>query len=167
MEWRKPEAAYNLILFTMSSISKAGIFIDVKQLLTFTYLMNKEMSNADRRDFGSMLIKYNLDMITAFTLAFHRRDEKIAFDTDDKKYDIRLQGEKRVYVDTLEAAFDSYQALMEFCFENLCFSRMTERKRRRRHKHFMELMAKIGTGIVKWSGSIYKQVAVSERRSAG
>ena len=74
MEWRKPEAAYNLILFTMSSISKAGIFIDVKQLLTFTYLMNKEMSNADRRDFGSMLIKYNLDMITAFTLAFHRRD---------------------------------------------------------------------------------------------
>lgn len=26
----------------------------------------------------------------------------------------------------------------------------------------MELMAKIGTGIVKWSASVYKQVTVSE-----
>ena len=147
----------------MSSISKAGIFIDVKQLLEFTYRMNKEMSVADRRDFGSQLIRYNLDMVTAFTMAFHRRDERIAFEAGGKSYDIQLKGEKRTHVDALEAAFDSYQALMEFCFENLTFSRMSARKRRRRHKHFMELMAKIGTGIVKWSGSIYKQVMVSER----
>ena len=147
----------------MSSISKAGIFIDVKQLLEFTYRMNNEMSVADRRDFGSRLIRYNLDMITAFTMAFHRRDERIAFEAGGKSYDIQLKGEKRTHVDALEAAFDSYQALMEFCFENLTFSRMSARKRRRRHKHFMELMAKIGTGIVKWSGSIYKQVMVSER----
>ena len=147
----------------MSSISKAGIFIDVKQLLEFTHRMNKEMSVADRRDFGSQLIKYNLDMITCFTMAFHRRDEKVAFTADGRDYDIRLQGEKRQYVDALEAAFDSYQALMEFCFENLTFSRMSARKRRRRHKHFMELMAKIGTGIAKWSASIYKQVSVSEK----
>ena len=152
---------------TMSSISKAGIFIDVKQLLDFTYRMNKEMSVADRRDYGSQLIKYNLDMITNFTMAYHRRDEKICFDAGDKHYDINLKGEKRVYVDALEASFDNYMALMEFCFATLMFPRMTTRKRRRRHKHFMELMAKISTGIMKWSGSIYKQVFVSERREAG
>lgn len=147
----------------MSSISKAGIFIDVKQLLEFTYRMNKEMSVADRRDYGSRLIQYNLDMIANFTMAFHRRDERIAFDVDCRSYDINLRGEKRSYVDALEASFDCYQALMEFCFENLTFSRMSDRKRRRRHKHFMDLMAKIGTGIVKWSGSIYKQVVVLEK----
>lgn len=147
----------------MSTISKAGIFIDVKQLLEFTYRMNKEMSVADRRDFGSRLIQYNLDMITNFTMAFHRRDERVSFNVDGKLYDINLRGEKRVHVDALEASFDNYQALMEFCFENLMFSRMSARKRRRRHKHFMELMAKIGTGIVKWSGSVYKQVSVSEK----
>lgn len=151
----------------MSSISKAGIFIDVKQLLEFTYRMNKEMSVADRRDYGSRLIQYNLDMIANFTMAFHRRDERIAFDVDDRSYDINLKGEKRSYVDALEASFDCYQALMEFCFENLMFSRMSKRKKKRRHKHFMELMAKIGTGIAKWSGSIYKQVTVSERHGAG
>ena len=143
----------------MSSISKAGIFIDVKQLLEFTYRMNKEMCVADRRDFGSMLIKYNLDMISAFTMAFHRRDEKVSFKAD-RDYEIVTKGEKRQYVDALEAAFDSYQALMEFCFANLTFSRMKAKKRKRRHKHYMELMAKIGTGIVKWSASIYKQVSV-------
>lgn len=147
----------------MSSISKAGIFIDVKQLLEFTYRMNNEMSVADRRDFGSRLIHYNLEMVANFTMAYHRRDERVAFELESRKYDIRLQGEKRVYVDALEAAFDCYQALMEFCFENLTFSRMSARKRRRRHKHFMELMAKIGFGIEKWSGSIYKQVVVSEK----
>lgn len=146
----------------MSSISKAGIFIDVKQLLEFTCRMNKEMSNADRKDYGSQLVRYNLEMITNFTMAFHRRDERIAFNAGGKAYDVNLKGGKRVYVDALEAAFDSYQALMEFCFENLQFSRMSARKRRRRHKHFMELMAKIGTGIVKWSASVYKQVTVSE-----
>lgn len=151
----------------MSSISKAGIFIDVKQLLEFTYRINNEMSVADRRDFGSQLIRYNLDMISAFTMAYHRRDEKIAFSAGDKDYEIHLQGEKRQHVDALEAAFDSYQALMEFCFANLTFSRMKAKKRRKRHKHFMELMAKISTGIVKWSGSIYKQVSVSERHGAG
>ena len=151
----------------MSSISKAGIFIDVKQLLEFTYRMNKEMSGADRRDYGSRLIQYNLDMIANFTMAFHRRDERIAFDVDGRSYDINLRGEKRSYVDALEASFDCYQALMEFCFENLMFSRMSKRKKKRRHKHFMELMAKIGIGIAKWSGSIYKQVTVSERHGAG
>lgn len=147
----------------MSSISKAGIFIDVKQLLDFTYRMNKEMSVADRRDYGSKLIQYNLDMISNFTMAFHRRDERIAFDVEGKSYNINLKGEKRVYVDALEASFNCYQSLMEFCFDNLTFSRMSKSKRRRRHKHFMELMAKIGSGIVKWSGSIYKQAVVSEK----
>lgn len=147
----------------MSSISKAGIFVDVKSLLDFTHRMNKEMSNADRRDYGSQCIKYNLDMITYFTLAYHRKDEHIAFDYEGKSYDVNLNGEKRKYVDALEAAFDSYQALMEFCFDNLTFSRMSSRKRRRKHKFFMELMAKIGTGINKWSGSIYKQVVISQR----
>ncbi len=121
--------------------------------------MNNEMSVADRRDFGSQLIRYNLDMISAFTMAFHRRDEKVSF-VADRDYEIALKGEKRQYVDALEAAFDSYQALMEFCFANLTFSRMKAKKRKKRHKHFMVLMAKISTGIVKWSGSIYKQVIV-------
>lgn len=98
----------------MSSVSKRGIFVDVKQLLQFTYKMNKEMCVADRRDYGSMLIKYNLDMVSAFTMAYHRRDERVSFDADGKRYDIRLQGEKRQWIDALEAAFDSYQALMEF-----------------------------------------------------
>lgn len=151
----------------MSTISKAGIFVDVKQLLEFTYRMNKEMSVADRRDYGSRLIQYNLDMISNFTMAFHRRDERIVFDAGGKSYDINLKGEKRFFVDALEASFDNYQALMEFCFDNLTFPRMSKSKRRRRHKHFMELMAKIGVGIVKWSGSVYKQVVVSERHGAG
>ena len=129
-------------LFVMSSISKAGIFIDVKQLLRFTYKMNKEMCVADRRDYGSVLIKYNLDMISYFTMAFHQRDEKVSFDVDEKHYDIRRQGEKRQYVDALEAAFDSYQALMEFCFEVLCFSRMKEADKVKKHTEFMTLMAK-------------------------
>ena len=87
----------------MSTISKAGIFIDVKQLLEFTYRMNKEMSVADRRDFGSQLIRYNLDMISSFTLAYHRRDERISFDARGKSYDISLKGEKRSHVEALEA----------------------------------------------------------------
>ena len=151
----------------MSSISKAGIFVDVKQLLEFTYRMTKEMSNADRKLFGDKLVEYNLEMIRYFTMAYHRRDEKIAFNTDEEHYDVQLRGEKRQYVDALEASFEDYRHLMEFCFENLTFSRMTTRKRRRRHKQFMELMAKIETGIVKWSGSIYKQVTVSKRHSTG
>ena len=146
----------------MSSISKAGIFIDVKQLLEFTHRMVKEMDNADRKNYGDALVRYNLEMISAFAMAFHRRDEHVTFEAGGKSYDVNLRGEKRVHVDALEAAFDCYQALMEFCFENLTFSRMSRRKRRRRHKHFMELMAKIGIGIVKWSGSLYKQVVVSE-----
>ena len=147
----------------MSSISKAGIFIDVKQLLEFTHRMVKEMDNADRKNYGDALVRYNLEMISAFAMAFHRRDEHVTFEAGGKSYDVNLRGEKRVHVDALEAAFDCYQALMEFCFENLTFSRMSRRKRRRRHKHFMELMAKIGIGIVKWSGSLYKQVVVSEK----
>lgn len=147
----------------MSSISRAGIFIDVKQLLEFTHRMNKEMCNADRKDYGSRLVEYNLEMISFFTLAYHRRDEKIEFDADNKAYSINVVGEKRKYVDMLEASFDKYQALMEFCFANLQFPRMKARKRRRRHKHFMELMAKLSIGIAKWSASIYKQVTVSTK----
>lgn len=151
----------------MSSISNAGIFIDIKQLLKFTHIMKKEMSNADREDYGHMLTRYNLDMIKYFTMAWHRRDEHIIFEADGKVYDVNLRGEKRTYVDALEAAFDSYQALMEFCFAELTFSRMSKRKRRRRHKHFMRLMAKISSGIVKWSGGIYKQVVVSVKEKDG
>lgn len=144
----------------MSSISKAGIFIDVMQLLTFTYRMKKAMSVPDRIDYGDCLARLNLDMIASFSLAYHRRDEHIIFTADGKTYDINLKGEKRKHVDDLEAAFDAYQALMEFCFENLDF-KLKKRKRHRRHNQFMELMAKIGPGIVKWSGSIYQQVSVS------
>lgn len=147
----------------MSSISKAGIFIDIKQLLDFTYRMNKQMCVADRRDFGSQLIRYNLDMIAAFTMAYHRRDERVVFTAGGRCYDIAFQGEKRIHVDELEAAFDRYQALMEFCFDTLTFSRLNREERERKHSEFMELMAKIGSGIVKWSGSIYKQVVVSEK----
>ncbi len=146
----------------MSSISKAGIFIDVKNLLQFTHKMKLEMNNADRKDYGSRLVQFNLDMISYFTMAYHRRDEAVAFEVGGKVYDISLKGEKRKYVDALEASFNNYQALMEFCFDNLTFSRMTKDKRERRHMEFMRLMAKIGTGIDKWSRSVYKQVVVSE-----
>lgn len=150
--------------FAMSSISKAGIFIDLKQLLPFTDQMYKAMSNADRKDYGSKAVQYNLDMISCFTLAFHHRDEKTVFDAGDKHYEINSNGEKRAYVDSLEAAYDNYMTIMDFCFENNKFTRINKRKRRRKHKQYMELMAKIGTGIIKWSGSLYKQVSVSEKR---
>lgn len=120
----------------MSSISKAGIFIDVKQLLVFTQRMKEAMNVADRINYGDRLVGYNLDMITSFSLAYHRRDEHIIFTADGKTYDINLKGEKRKHVDDLEAAFDAYQALMEFCFENLDF-KLKKRKRRRRHNQFM------------------------------
>lgn len=147
----------------MSSISKAGIFIDVKQLLDFTYRVTGAFEDTQRnRQLGQQLIQYNLDMISNFTMAFHRRDESISFETEGKVYYINMKGEKRVYVDALEASFDNYQALMEFCFANLNFA-LSDRKRRRKHKHFMDLMAKISIGIAKWSGSIYKQIVVSEK----
>lgn len=147
----------------MSSISKAGIFIDVKQLLEFTHRIVKEMDNADRRNYGDALVRYNLEMISSFAMAYHRRDEKVSFDAGGRHYDVNLRGEKRTHVDALEAAFDSYQALMDFCFERLTFSRMKKEELERKHTEYMELMAKIGSGIVKWSGSIYKQVVVSEQ----
>lgn len=150
----------------MSSISKAGIYVDCKQLLAFTHKINKEMCVADRRDYGSALIKYNLDMIAHFTMAYHRHEEKLAFSADGKSYEVITQGEKRQWVDALEADFDSYCSLMEFCFANLQFVKMSARKRKRRRKEFMRLVAKIGTGIVKWSASIYKQVSVTEKSGA-
>lgn len=147
----------------MSSISKAGIFIDIKDLLEYTDRMTKEMENADRVKYGDELVRLNLAMISDFTMAYHRRDERVVFEAGGKAYDINLKGEKRNLVDKLEADFDAYQALMEMCWENNKFSRLKKAKRRRKHKHFMELMAKIGTGIVKWSASVYKQVVVSEK----
>lgn len=150
----------------MSSISKAGIFIDVKQLLEFTDQMVYAMNNDDRKKYGDKLVQYNLDMVAYFTMAYHRRDEHISFDAGDKHYDINLKGEKRTYVDALEAAFIDYQTLMEFCFMRNKFKLMKKRKRRRKKNQFMELMDKIGSGIVRWSGSIYKQVVVSEKDSA-
>lgn len=147
----------------MSSISKAGIFIDVKQLLEFTYRVTGEFEDTQRnRQLGQQLLQYNLDMIAHFTMAFHRRDEHVSFEAGGKMYDVNLKGEKRQYVDTLEASFNNYRALMEFCFANLNFT-LSQRKHRRRHKRFMELMDKLGSGIEKWSRSIYKQIVVSEK----
>lgn len=147
----------------MSSISKAGIFIDVKALFEYTDRMVKEMENADRVTYGDELKRLNLAMIADFTMAYHRRDEHISFTASGKSYDINLKGEKRNLVDKLEADFDAYQALMEFCWENNKSPRIKKRKRRRKHEHFMELMDKIGSGIDKWSKSVYKQVVVSEK----
>lgn len=147
----------------MSSISKAGIFIDIKDLLEYTDGMVKEMKNADRVNYGDELKRLNIAMIVDFTMAYHRRDEHISFTAGGKSYDINLKGEKRNLVDKLEADFDAYQALMEMCWEKNKFQRIKKRKRRRKHKHFMELMDKIGTGIDKWSKSVYKQVVVSEK----
>ena len=79
----------------MSSISKAGIFIDVKDLLEYTDRMTKEMENADRVVYGDELKRLNLAMIADFTMAYHRRDEHIVFEVGNKTYDINLKGEKR------------------------------------------------------------------------
>ena len=125
--------------------------------------MVKEMENADRVEYGDELKRLNVAMIADFTMAYHRRNEHISFTAGNKTYDINLKGEKRNLVDKLEADFDAYQTLMEFCWENNKFPRLKKRKRRRKHKHFMELMDKIGTGIDKWSKSVYKQVVVSEK----
>jgi len=149
----------------MSSISKAGIFIDVKQLLEFTDQMVYTMKVHNRKKYGDKLVQYNLDMVAYFTMAFHRRDEHISFDAGGKHYDINLKGEKRVYVDALEAAFVNYQTVMEFCFARGMFELMNKRKRRRKKNQFMDLMGKISSGIVKWSGSLYKQVVVTEKCS--
>lgn len=129
--------------------------------------MNKAMSHADREDYGRRIIQLNAEMVSNFTLAYHRRDEKISFSVDGTEYEVINRGEKRSYVDALEASFDCYMAIMDFCFDNNKFTRITKRKRRRKHKQYMELMAKISSGIVKWSGSIYKQVAVSKKNGTG
>lgn len=127
--------------FVMSSISRAGIFIDIKALLEYTDRMVGEMTIADRRRYGDDLVRLNLAMIGDFTIAFHRKEDK------------------HQYIDQLEADFESFKALMEFCWAKNKFSRIQKRKRRRKHKHFMELMAKLQVGIVKWSASVPKQVA--------
>ncbi len=66
---RASSRGFSQSIFTMSSISNAGIFIDIKQLLKFTHVMKKEMSAADKEDYGHMLTQYNLDMIKYFTMA--------------------------------------------------------------------------------------------------
>lgn len=77
-------------IFTMSSISKAGIFIDIKQLLGFTDQMVGYMTAVDRKRYGDRLVQYNLDMIAQFTLAYHRRDERRGIVKDYEKLKITI-----------------------------------------------------------------------------
>lgn len=59
--------------FVMSSISRAGIFIDIKALLEYTDRMVGEMTISDRKRYGDDLVRLNLAMIGDFTIAFHRK----------------------------------------------------------------------------------------------
>ena len=56
--------------FVMSSISRAGIFIDIKALLEYTDRMVGEMTIADRRRYGDDLVR----QATALLDAIHRKN---------------------------------------------------------------------------------------------
>lgn len=151
----------------MSSISKAGIFIDIKDLLEYTDGMVKEMKNADRVNYGDELKRLNIAMIVDFTMAYHRRDEHISFTAGGKSYDINLKGEKRNLVDKLEADFDAYQALMEMCWEKNKFSRLKRRtfaramsvtkSRQRGRRNYMDAINSY-LGLIKATSDRYKAV---------
>lgn len=110
----------------MSSISKAGVWIDCKQLLPETYQLVNYLNNADKIRIGDRLIQLNIDMINHFSMAYNRGDEHLVYDDGKKIYDVVIKGCKMQEVNALQSAFESYKALIELTFENLDLSRMSK-----------------------------------------
>lgn len=145
----------------MSSISKAGVWIDCKQLLSETYKLVGYLNNADKVRIGDKLLQYNIDMINHFSMAYNRGDEHLVYDNGRKIYDVIIKGCKMEEVNALQASFESYKALIELTFENLDLSRMSQEKRQKKETFFLTQLGKIEQGITKWSRSIYRQVTLS------
>ena len=143
----------------------AGVWIDSKQLLEHTNRLVRSLGDYDREVFGKELIRLNIAMIRDFPLAYKLRNEHYAYDDNGTVWDVRLDGHKREYIDRFIADLMAYEALIEFIFDNLNFiGPKHKRKRNRRERFFLTQIAKIETGVEKWSRRVYKQVVVSKKR---
>ncbi len=145
----------------MSSISKAGVWIDCKQLLPETYKLVNFFNNADKVRIGDKLIDYNIKMIDHFAMAYNRGDEHLTYDNGRKIYDVTIKGCKMEEVNAFQSAFECYKVLIELTFETLDLSRLSNAKREKKHAFFIAQMGKIELGITKWSRSITRQVVLS------
>src|SRR5574344_766928 len=134
----------------MSSISRQGIWIDCKALLSLTYQLLNHLTNKDRILIGDRMMKSNLDMIEAFSSAYSRGDEKLTFDSGKVYYDIDIKGCKRKEIDRLQSCYENYRALWEFVFGCLDIQRWSDDKIKQKQAEFVRLLAKIETGISKW-----------------
>lgn len=143
----------------------AGIWIDCKQLLEHTRRLVGSLNDFDREIVGKELISLNLAMIRDFALSYRLRDEHLVYDNSQVIRDIKIEGHKREYLDLFLGDLQAYEALIEFAFENLEFvGPKHKRKRRRKERFFLTQLAKIETGVEKWSRGVHKQVILSEIR---
>jgi hypothetical protein len=148
----------------MSSISRQGIWIDCKALLSLTYQLLNHLTNKDRILIGDRMMKSNLDMIEAFSSAYSRGDEKLTFDSGKVYYDIDIKGCKRKEIDRLQSCYENYRALWEFVFGCLDIQRWSDDKIKQKQAEFVRLLAKIETGISKWRSGTSRQVVISRKR---
>lgn len=143
----------------------AGIWIDCKQLLEHTRRLVGAFSDFDREVFGKELVRLNVAMVADFALAYRLRDEHYVYDDSKVVRDIRINGNKREYLDRFIGDLQAYEALVEFAFENLEFiGPKHKRKRNRRKRFFLTQLAKIEDGVEKWSRGVCRQVILSETR---
>ena len=143
----------------------AGIWIDCKQLLVHTRMLVGSMTEFDREVFGKELLAANIAMIRDFALAYRLRDEHYVYDDSKTIKDFKVVGHKRECLDKFIGDIQTFEALIEFAFENLEFiGSKHKRKRRRKERFFLMQIAKIEEGVEKWSRSVYKQVILSVTR---
>ena len=148
----------------MASISNQGIYVDCKQLMSLTYQLINHLTNRDRLLVGDRLMKANIDMIEAFTMAYKRGDEKLTYDDGEVLYEAEIKGCKRNEIDKLAACLEQYKLLFEFIFENLNIQRMSDDDKERKEAEFVRMLSKIERGISKWRSGVYRQVLVSRKR---
>lgn len=140
----------------------AGIWIDTKQLLPHTKMLVASFNEFDRDTIGRELIRLNVEMVRDFALAYRLRDESYSFEGSGVSKNIKIKGHKRECLDRFIGDLQAYEALIEFAFENLEFiGAKNKRKRNRKHRFFIAQIAKIESGIEKWSRSVIRQVILT------
>ena len=128
-------------------------------------MLVSSFNDFDKDTIGRDLIQLNVEMVRDFALAYRLRDESYSFEESGVSKNIKIKGHKREYLDKFIGDLQAYEALVEFAFENLDFiGRKNKRKRNRKHKFFISQIAKIESGVDKWSRSVIRQVILTETR---